>query len=232
MEAQVFHPEGPGPWPGVLFFMDAYGLRPDLNGMAERLANRGYLVVLPNLYYRVGEFPPFNPLTVFGDPGERARLMALVQSLRNADVIRDIAAARDFLKSQTHVRPGPLGCVGYCMGGRFALLAAGSGGEDIAAAASFHGGSLATEKPDSPHLWADRMRARLYIGVAGLDANFTPEEKARLENALSAVGVRYTLETYPEVRHGFAVTGSAVYDRAASERHWEALFAFFQETLG
>jgi len=117
------------------------------------------------------------------------------------------------------------------MGGGFALSAAGTFPDVVAAAASFHGGSLATDKPDSPHLLADRMRARIYVGVAEIDATFSLEQQQRLESALSAAGVDYTIETYKGAKHGFAVTGHLVYDRDSSERHWQKLLQLFKATL-
>jgi carboxymethylenebutenolidase len=117
------------------------------------------------------------------------------------------------------------------MGGGFALSAAGTFPDRVAAAVSFHGGSLATDKPDSPHRLAPRMRARLYIGVADIDPSFTGEQRERLEAALQAACVDYTLEVYAGAQHGFAVTGHPVYNREASERHWERLLDLFERTL-
>src|SRR5262249_5448747 len=116
-------------------------------------------------------------------------------------------------------------------GGHYALVAAGMFPDRIAAAASFHGGNLATDRPDSPHLLADRMRAALYVGVAGIDPHFLPEEKDRLESALSAAGVAHTIEVYPNVRHGFAVPDLPVYDRDAAERHRERLLGLLCQAL-
>jgi len=121
--------------------------------------------------------------------------------------------------------------VGYCMGGGFALSAAGTFPDRVAAAASFHGGSLATDKPDSAHRLADRMRGRVYVGVAEIDASFSPDQQQRLDRALADGGVNYTIETYKAAKHGFAVTGHLVYDRDSSERHWQRLIQLFRDTL-
>jgi carboxymethylenebutenolidase len=123
------------------------------------------------------------------------------------------------------------GCVGYCMGGAFALSAAGTFPDRIAAAASLHGARLATDKPDSPHLLAPKMRASVYVGIAGIDPHFTPEEKQMLESALQSAGVEHTVEVYPGVKHGFAVDDTPAYDQAASELHWQRILNLFAANL-
>jgi carboxymethylenebutenolidase len=230
-QARLFHPVGEGAWPAVIMYMDAGGIRPEMEEMAARLASHGYSALLPDLYYRWAPVAPFDPATVFNNEGERQRLMGLVESLTQDLVMRDTSAFLAFLAEQPSVAGTPVGCVGYCMGGSFALSAAGTFPARVAAAAAFHAARLATDRPDSPHRLAPEMRARLYIGVAGIDPHFPAEEKERLEAALKAAGVRYALEVYPDVHHGFAVTGLPVYDRDASERHWERMLELFGETL-
>ena len=122
-----------------------------------------------------------------------------------------------------------VGCVGYCMGGGFALTAAGTYPECVAAAASFHGGRLATDQPDSPHLLAGKIRAKVYVGLAGIDPYFTESEKNALKSALETAGVRLVLEIYPEVHHGFTMSDLPVFNRDASERHWERLLQLFKD---
>ena len=231
MDCYVFTPAGDGRWPAVILFMDALGIRPQLGEMAQRLAANGYFVVVPNLYYRSGAFEPFDPAQVFTDGPERDRFKGMIQSINNTMVMRDTAAVVEMLDSQPAARADRIGAVGYCMGGGFALSAAGTFPERVAAAASFHGGSLATDKPDSAHLLAERMRSRIYVGVAEIDPSFTQEQHRRLEEALSRARVDYTIETYKGAKHGFAVTGHPVYDRDASERHWRRLLDLLRETL-
>jgi carboxymethylenebutenolidase len=232
MDCYVCRPDGQRPRPAVVFYMDAMGVRPDLLGMAHRLASHGYVVIVPNLYYRTGPHDPFDPNSAFKEGPERDRMMRYLRAIDNALVMKDTAACLDYLRGQEVVAGSRIACVGYCMGGRQALMAAGTFPDTVAVAASFHGAALATERPDSPHRLAPAMRARLYLGVAEIDHNFSAEERQRLEQALQSSGVPFTLEVYPGARHGFAVTGHPVYDRAASERHWKTLVDLLNETFG
>ena len=227
----AFRPDGAGPFPAVMFLFDAGGIRPAMEQMAERIAAQGYYVLLPNLYYRSGPFAPFNARTVFNDPPERARMGALIRSVTSDGAVRDMAAFLDALERIPEVRKGGVGLLGYCMGGRVAFVAAGALADRIAAAAVIHGGNLVTDAPDSPHLAAPRIRARLYFGVADNDASCTPAHQASLKAALDAAGVRYQLEVYSGALHGFAVPDFTVYDDAASEKHWERVLALFTEEM-
>lgn len=232
MDTYLFQPSsGSGPWPAVIVYMDAFGVRPDLAAMAQRLADAGYVVALPNLYYRA-PFEPFDAQRMAaGDEAEKARFKAQIASIDNTMVMRDTEVLLADLWARADVRQERAGAVGYCMGGGFAMSALGRFPDRVVVAASFHGGSLAVDKVDSPHLLASSMRGRLYIGVAGIDPGFTKEQQDRLEAALEAAGVDYALEVYDGARHGFAVTGHLVYDHEASERHWRTLLRLFEETL-
>jgi carboxymethylenebutenolidase len=228
---QLFAPPQSGIFPAVIFYMDAFGVRPALCDMAERLASNGFTVLLPDLYYRSGPTRPFDPKTAFSGGTEKDRLISLYQSINTKLVMEDTASFLDFLHGQPSSAGRKAGCVGYCMGGAFALSAAGTFAGRIAAAASLHGARLATDQPDSPHLLAPMIRAEIYVGIAGIDLHFTREEKERLETALNSAGVRHAVEVYPDVKHGFAVNDTAVYDRVASERHWERILRLFSENL-
>jgi carboxymethylenebutenolidase len=230
-QCHFFDPPKKQNGPAVIFYMDAVGSRPALCEMAERLASNGYYVLLPDLYYRSGPIEPFDSAAIFNEGPERNRLMAMFSSLNNKLVMEDTACFLNFLQLQPSVADQKIGCVGYCMGGAFALSAAGTFPDRIAAAASFHGARLATDQPDSPHLLSSKMRATVYVGVAGIDPHFTPEEMQRLESALQAAGVKHTLELYPDVNHGWAVNDIPAYDRAASELHWQRLLKLFAESL-
>jgi carboxymethylenebutenolidase len=231
MDTYTFKPPGDGPWPAVIVYMDAFGIRPQLDDMAQRLASNGYFVVVPNLYYRSGPFAPFDPKLVFGEGPERQRFLGMIQSIDPTKIMRDTSAVLDHLDAEPVAREGRIAAVGYCMGGGYAISALGTFPERVAAAASFHGASLATDKVDSPHLLARNIRGRLYVGVAGIDPGFPQEQRERLEKALAEAGVDYTLEVYEGAKHGFAVTGHLVYDRDASERHWTRLIELLNETL-
>ena len=231
MDAYVARPAGDGPWPAVILFMEAFGIRDALLAMAARLASAGYVVAVPNLYYRSGEFAPFDPVQVAAGGAERDRFKGMIGSITNTLIMRDTAVLLEHLDVDASVSGGAMGVVGYCMGGGYALCAAGTFPDRIAAAAIFHAGSLATDKPDSAHLLAGRIRARLYLGIAGIDPTFDQAQRERLENALTNAGVDYTLEVYEGAKHGFAVTGHLVYDEPSSERHWATLLRLFEDTL-
>ena len=232
VDSYTFRPSSDSPSPAVIVYMDAFGIRPDLASMAQRLADAGFFVIVPNLYYRHGPFAPFDPRRVFGgDEPERLRFRAMIDSIDNTMIMRDTEAVLAWLATQPSVRQPNVGALGYCMGGGFAISALGRFPDRVVAAASFHGASLATDKADSPHRLASRMQGKLYVGVAGIDPGFPKEQQQRLETALRDGGVDYTLETYDNAKHGFAVTGHLVYDRDASERHWAKLLDLFRTTL-
>ncbi len=228
--AHIFHPEGEGPWPGAILYMDGIGIRPALFDMAERLANAGYYVLLPDLFYRLGP-TSFDAKTLFTDPVQREDFMKRVlPSATIANVMRDTSAFLAFLDAQPRVHDGKIGVTGYCMGGRMSFAAAGHFPESIAAAASYHPSGLQTDAPDSPHKLAARITARLYVGRAKEDAGFDETQMLRLERTLSEAGVRHTIETY-DARHGWVPADTPVHDPLEAERHWQTLFELFGGTL-
>ena len=229
-DASVHTPDGDGPWPAVIMFTDAGGVRPTFHAMAQQLADLGYTVLLPDLYYRVGPFEPFDMRNAFADPEERARLTSLVATVTKDAATRDTGGFLEFLGDQPEVAAGTVGTTGYCMGGGLALNAAGRFPDRVGAAASFHGGNLASTAPDSPHLLADSMSAVVYVAGARDDASFDAEQFQRLSSALSAAGVEHTLVTYPAL-HGFAVPDNPTYDPEAADRHWHALEALYAATI-
>ncbi|MFF5173363.1 dienelactone hydrolase family protein [Micromonospora sp. NPDC000089] len=233
-DAYLVRPDGDGPFPAVLFFMDAFGLRPRLAEMAERIAERGYVVLVPNLFHRAGRAPLVD-LSGLADPERRgeifAQVMPMVGALTPEVVAADAGAYLDYLAGRDDVAPGPVAMTGYCMGGTNALRAMEAHPDRIAAVASFHAGRLVTDAPDSPHLGVDRVTGELYLGHADEDGSNTPEQIAALEKALDAAGVRYRSELYSGAHHGFTMADTAAYDEPATERHWAALFDLLERTF-
>jgi carboxymethylenebutenolidase len=230
IDASLHTPETTGPWPAVIMFPDAGGVRPTFHEMAQRLADLGYAVLLPNPYYRVGPFAPFDMRTAFGVPEERARLMSLVGTVTKENATRDTEAMLNFLAEQPEVAGGKVGTTGYCMGGGLALNAAGRFPDRVAAAASFHGGQIASAAPDSPHLLAGAMTAKVYVAGAENDPSFDKEQFDRLSAVLVGAAVDHELVTYPAL-HGFAVPDNPTYDESAATRHWKALESLYESAL-
>ncbi|OJT24449.1 dienelactone hydrolase [Archangium sp. Cb G35] len=231
MDAKLFHPENQKPGPGVILLTDAMGLRPVFEAMGRRLAKAGYVVLLPNLYYREGRAPLPNMEGSFADEAYRKRIMGLIATLTPERVITDATAELDFLSAQPQVKGHRVGVAGYCMSGSIAVHMAAALPERIAAAASFHGGRLATDSPDSPHRVVGKVKGELYFAHADQDGSMPAEAIARLEAALKESGVKAQSELYSGARHGFAVEGMASYDKDAAERHWSKLLELFARTL-
>jgi carboxymethylenebutenolidase len=215
-------------------YMDGIGMRPALHTMAARVSDHGYYVLLPDLFYRAGAYQAPEPGALFNDPEVRKSWFAkYVSTASQTNVRRDTAAFLGFLSKQAAVRPFAVGTVGYCMGGGLALAMAGFFPERILAAASYHGGNLATDAPESPDLLVPRMNpnARIYVAGADQDPSFPPEMKQRLERALSDAGLAHQVETYVGARHGFAPPDTPVHDAVAAERHYQTMFELFQAAL-
>lgn len=227
----VYRPTSRGPWPSVLVFMDGIGIRPAMLEIGERLSTYGYFVLLPDLFYRSGPYAPMDPHTVFSDPEKRKVLMEKYFGPASPpNVMSDTRAFLDYLENSGDVRQGGIGTTGYCMGGLMSLTAAGTYPDEIVAAASYHGGRLASDAPTSPHLLADKMKARVYVAGAIEDASFPDDMKARLEAALTAAKVDHKIETYP-AKHGWVFYDTPVYDEAARERHWRTMTELFDDIL-
>jgi carboxymethylenebutenolidase len=216
-EAYLATPAGEGPFPAVLLYMDAFGLRPQIEGMADRLASEGYAVLAPNVFYR--DHAADLATSDFGV------LRQYMKPLTPDAVERDARAYLDFLAPDR-----PVGVTGYCMGGRLALLTAGRLPERVAAAASFHAGNLATEAPESPHRLFGDIRAEVYVAHADQDRSMPPEQRERVEEALA--GVPHRAELYDGARHGFTMADLEVYDEQADERHWRELLGLLGRTIG
>ncbi|MEU0007336.1 dienelactone hydrolase family protein [Streptomyces sp. NPDC006314] len=233
-DAYLAHPADGRPRPAVLFHQDAYGLRPHLRSMADRLAGAGYTVLVPNVFYRLGRAPVVD-LPEFIDPDADPtlweRLGPIVSSLTPDLVERDAGAYLRWLADSPLAADGPVALTGYCMGARLALWTAAAHPDRVVAAAGFHGGRLATDDPGSPHLGAPDITAELYFGHADDDPSLPPEQIARFEEALSAAGVRHTCEVYPGAPHGYTQADTTAYHREADERHWSALLDLLERTF-
>jgi carboxymethylenebutenolidase len=233
-DAYFVHP-ATGAHPAVLIFMDAIGLRPRMQEMADRVAAGGHAVLVPNLFYRAGRAPVVPDLVERLKGEDRAAVFELIRphmaALTPEVAATDTQAYVDFLDAQSAVAAGSFATVGYCMGGALALRAAAQFPERVVAVASFHGGRLATDAPDSPHTLADRIRAEVYAGHADNDASMPPEQIQQFEQAMRSAGVPFTSELYAGASHGWTMSDMAVHDAAAEERHWEALFALLDRTL-
>ena len=230
-KAYVLTPDGAGPWPGVIFYMDAFGIRPGMIQMATHVASQGYVVLLPDLFYRHGPYGPLDPKEVLkGD--FRAVVGPLMGSTDNHKAAEDTAAFIAYLGSRPDVAGTKIGTVGFCMGGGMALTAAAYYPDRVAAAVSFHGGRLATDEPTSPHLLLDKIKAELYVAVADNDQSYPPEMAERFEAAANTAGVRYKSELYHGKLHGWMKPDLPVYDAEAAERGWSELFALYGRTLG
>ncbi|MEJ8855797.1 dienelactone hydrolase family protein [Variovorax robiniae] len=228
--AHVMTPGGDGPWPAVIFYGDAGGIRPGMTEMAERLADAGHVVSLPDLFYRFGPYGPLVPKEVFkGDV--MAVLGPLMATTGTDKAAEDTGAFLAYLDTRKDVAGSKIGAVGFCMGGGIAIAAAGTWPQRFAAVASFHGGRLATDAPTSPHLRVPDLAAELYIGVADNDASYPPEMAARFEEALTKAGVRYRAELYQGALHGWMMPDFPVHDAEAAERGWRAMLALFERTL-
>ncbi|PAQ07140.1 dienelactone hydrolase family protein [Mesorhizobium temperatum] len=214
----------------IILYMDAFGPRSALDQMAERLAGDNCAVLVPDLFYRNAPYGPFEAKTAFSDEKRKAAIMGLLSGTTQDMTIRDSGAFLDALDAEGVT--GPVGAVGYCMGGARALNAAAAYPDRIIAAASFHGGNLASDAADSPHRKAASIKARVYVGTAGVDRNFPPEQSARLAEALRTAEVDHVIENYAGMAHGWCVPDHSAFDATGAERHWKRLTTLFTETLG
>jgi carboxymethylenebutenolidase len=230
VETFVVHPERNGPYPVVLFYMDAPGIREELRDMARRMASVGYYVVLPNLYYRSGVME-LGPMDRAPGSSYLTRMFELMNSLTITLVQEDTLDLLDWIDGQAAASKGPAGAVGYCMSGQHAMATAGNHPNRFKAAASIYGVALMTDKDDSPHLMARKAKAELYFACAEIDSWAPMDVVAALKSDLQAEKIAAEVEIFPKVEHGFAFPQRPAYDRDAAERHWERLFSLFGRNL-
>jgi carboxymethylenebutenolidase len=234
-DAALVHPRGNGHWPAVILFTDAFGLRPAMRDMAKRLAADGYTVLVPNPYYRLTKAPGIGSDFDFGNPADRAKLEKLRAPLTSDAVMQDAAAYIAFLDAQASVdKKAKMGVVGYCMGGPMTLQAAAADPHRVGAGASFHGGGLVTDKPDSPHLLIPKIKAQYYFGIAASDDEKQPDAKTVLAAAFHAAKLPAKIEVYEGTLHGWCVKdmpapgGKPIYNEPQAERAWNELTALYK----
>jgi carboxymethylenebutenolidase len=238
-DAAFIHPPT-GSHPGVLVWADAFGLRPAMRDIGRRIAADGYSVLVPNPFYRLAAAPVFdNPSSFnFENQADMARLQGLMGSVNARGAAeRDAIAYVAFLDAQSQVNKAKkIGTQGYCMGGPLVVKTAAALPNRVGAGASFHGGGLVTDKPDSPHLLAPKINARMYFGIASNDDQRQPDAKDKLREAFAAAGVPAEIEVYP-ARHGWCVpdmpaeNGAPIYSEPDAERAWRKLVALYKIAL-
>jgi carboxymethylenebutenolidase len=228
MPAFAVCPDGPGSFPGIVLYMDAPGIREELRNLARRIAKQGYFCLLPDMYYRLG--------TIRFDlkrraDGMRDVMFAAMRHLTNALVMEDTAGMLGFLEAQDKVKPGPVGCIGYCMSGCYVTTAMARFPNRFAAAASLYGVNIVTDKEDSPHLLVDRIKGELYYGFAEFDETVPPNVIPTLQAALDKAGTTYELDVFSGSRHGFAFPERDIYDTHAAEESWAKIFGMWERRL-
>jgi carboxymethylenebutenolidase len=233
-DAALIHQQS-GSWPGVILFPDVFGLRPTMRDMAKRLAADGFTVLVPNPFYRTTKPPGLSPDIDFNNPADRAKIDVLRAPLTSDAVMQDASAYVKFLDSQVSVnRNAKMGVFGYCMGGPMTMQAAAANPDRIGAGASFHGGGLVTDKPDSPHLLIPKMKAQYYFGIAMNDDQRQPDAKTKLDEAFKSAKLQAKIEVYDGCLHGWCVkdmpkaAGKPIYNEAQAERAWGELVSLFK----
>lgn len=228
METFVVHPDGAGPFPVVVMFQNVGGLSDILRGMARRVAQEGYYCAVPSLYHRLG--------TIVIDPDSKdEKVLALRKiasgSLVNGKVVEDTGALLTFIAQDKAARPGPKGTVGYCQGGRFAVLAAANFPAEFKATASLFGTQLITKAADSPHLALKNLQGEIYFGFAEHDHSAPPEVVAQIRSDIKQCAVKSLVEVHPGTEHGYAFPGRIVYHKQASELSWQRIFDMYRRQI-
>jgi carboxymethylenebutenolidase len=241
-DAAFIHPSG-GSHPGVLIWTDAFGLRPSFREMGKRLAAEGYSVLVPNPFYRAAKSPAFTDSEIqsfnFQNPTQRAKLAPLMGSINAAGACeKDATAFIEWLDKQKPVNKSKkIGTQGYCMGGPLVVRTSAAVSDRVGAGGSFHGGGLVTNNPDSPHLLAPKIKARMYFGIASNDDKQQPDAKDKLKESFAAAHVPAEIEVYSESLHGWCVTdmpqqnGMPIYNKPDAERAWGKLLALYKQGL-
>jgi len=231
-DSALFYPEGRGSWPAVLVWTDILGLRPVFREIGQRLAAEGYVVLVPNPFYRNAKAPVVDGSFDFSKPEDRAKVMPMAAALTADANISDAKSYVAFLDAQPQTdRKKKMGVQGYCMGGPLTFRTAATAPQRVGAAATFHGGGLVTDKPDSPHLLIPKMKAEILCAVADNDDKRDPAAKDKLKEAFAAAHLKAKVEVYEGCNHGWTVRGSQVYNEAGAERAWAELTALYKRNL-
>ena len=221
-----------GKHPGVLIWPDILGLRPVFKDMGKRLAQSGYAVLVVNPFYRSSKAPVVPEGASFGDPATRKRVLSMHGELTPQAQFTDAKAYIGFLDQQSAVDTNrKIGTAGYCMGGPLIMRTAAAAAQRVGAAASFHGGGLATDAPDSPHRLIPATTARVLHAIAVNDDQRSPDVKTVLRQAYAEAGIQAEIEVYADTLHGWCVPGSPAYHEAQAERAWERLLALLNASL-
>jgi carboxymethylenebutenolidase len=226
----ITHPERGGPFPVIIFYMDAPAIREELRDMARRLATSGYYVMLPNVYYRAGVME-LGPVPPDPDAPERKKMFEYMNSINIPMVMEDTKGLLAYADKDPAANTKIVGTVGYCMSGRYAINAATHFPDRVKAAASIYGTHLATDQPDSPHIAGKKTKAELYFGCAETDVYAPPEIIEKIKVGMKEHGANGEVEVYPGTHHGFAFPKRPIYHRDAAERHWERLLALYHRNL-
>jgi carboxymethylenebutenolidase len=230
-DAYLVHPLK-GRNPAVLIWPDIFGLRPAFRQMGKRLAESGYTVLVINPFYRTKKAPTAPEHPDFNDPATRQALMSLAGALSPATALTDATAFVAYLDSQPSVdKKRKMGSTGYCMGGPFVFRTAAAFPDRIGAGATFHGGGLATDKPESPHLLIPKMKAQFLIAIAENDDQREPEVKNILRDSFAKAHLRAEIEVYAGTKHGWCPPDSAVYDAEQAEKAWSRMMVLFKKAL-
>jgi len=231
-DSALFYPKGNGPWPAVLVWTDILGLRPVFREMGRRLAAEGFVVLVPNPFYRNAKAPVVDGSFDFSKPEDRAKVMPLAAALTAEANISDAKSYTDFLEQQPQTdKKKKMGVQGYCMGGPLTFRTAATVPDRIGAAATFHGGGLVTDKSDSPHLLIPKMKAEVLCCVADNDDKRDPAAKDKLKEAFAAAHLKATVEVFDGCNHGWTVRGSQVYNETGAERAWAELTELYKRNL-
>ncbi|MCH8843030.1 MAG: dienelactone hydrolase family protein [SAR324 cluster bacterium] len=228
MDTFITHPDEGGPFPAVIIYMDAPGIREELYDFARRVGTVGYYCMVPDLYYRQGRVR-FDRKHM--DEAQRAEMFAVMGTLSNGLIMDDTRAMLDFMSQGEPVRPGPKGSIGYCMSGQFVLSAAGTFPEEFRATASLHGVKHVTAQPDSPHLLTEKFRGEMYLGFAEDDPHVPLAEVEALRESLTGTTVKHTIEVHPGTEHGYTFPERQAFQKEAAERSWERIFAMFHRQI-